>query len=179
MVTIEFPIPASVRATQRFNGMVNFYRRFVPNLAKIFQPIHDHLREFQSKPVKLDWPEDCNSAFDQVKQSLANASPLNHLSDNTELYLAIDASDVAVNAVLQQRVDGNWQPSGFFSKLDDTQNRYSTFAVYFRYLLEAREFFILTDHKHLTTALLKGGKRSLRQERHLDFCSSSQTTSDT
>ena len=98
--------------------MVNFYQRFVPNLAKFLQWIHDHLTDFQSKhkskQVKLDWLEDCNSAFDQVKQSLANASLLNHLSDNTELSPAIDASDVAVGAVLQQRVDGNWQPSGFF-----------------------------------------------------------------
>ena len=74
---LEFPIPTFVRAAQRFNGMVNFYQRFVPNLAKLLQRIHNHLTDFQlkhkSEQVKLDWPEDCNSAFDQVKQSPANA----------------------------------------------------------------------------------------------------------
>jgi hypothetical protein len=73
-----------------------------------------------------------------------------------------DASDVAVGAVLQQRVNNVWQPLGFFTKrLQPAETRDSTFgrellAVYlsirhFRHHLETRQFFILTDHKPLTS----------------------------
>ena len=92
-----------------------------------------------------------------------------------------DASDVAVGAVLQQRVNHVWQPLGFFSKrLQPAETRYSTFgrellAVYlsirhFRHHLEGRQFFVLTDHKPLTYSLnhcLHG--HSSREIRHLDY----------
>ena len=75
-----------------------------------------------------------------------------------------DASDVAVGAVLQQYVNGQWCPIAFFSKsLKAAETRYSTFdrellAIYlavkhFRYFLEGRQFHIWTDHKPLTFAL--------------------------
>lgn len=187
----QFPVPTSVRAVQRFLGMVNFYRRFVPGMARTLQPMHDHLTDFQKRNksgrAKLDWPPPCDVAFKKVKQDLADASLLAHLRDDAELCLATDASDTAVGAVLQQRSEKGWQPLAFFSKkLDSAQRKYSTFdrellAMYtavwhFQYLVEGREFFIMTDHKPLTTALHKGGKRSPRQERHLDFLS--QFTSD-
>ena len=34
---LEFPIPTFVRVAQQFNGIVNFYQHFVPNLAKLLQ----------------------------------------------------------------------------------------------------------------------------------------------
>jgi hypothetical protein len=92
-----------------------------------------------------------------------------------------DASDVAVGAVLQQRVNNVWQPLGFFSKrLQPAETRYSTFgrellAVYlstrhFRHHLEARQFFVLTDHKPLTYALHNSiNRHSPREIRHLDL----------
>ena len=75
-----------------------------------------------------------------------------------------DASDKAVGAVLQQRIENQWFPIAYFSrKLKPSETRYSTFdrellAVYlvikhFRHFVEGREFFVLTDHKPLTYAL--------------------------
>lgn len=74
-----------------------------------------------------------------------------------------DASDSAVGAVLQQCVDGQWQPISFFSKkLEPSETCYSTFdrellAIYlaikhFRCFLEGRTFHVVTDHKPLTFA---------------------------
>ena len=108
---------------------------------------------------------------------------LSHPKTNAELCLMTDASDVADGAVLQQNVDNVWQPLGFFSKrLQPAETRYSTFgrellAVYlsirhFRHHLEARQFFVLTDHKPLTYALHNSiDRHSPREIRHLDFIS--------
>lgn len=85
--------------------------------------------------------------------------------------------------MLQQQVNGSWQPLGFFSKkLDPTQRNYSAYnrellAVYaavkrFRFMLEGRDFFILTDHKPLTFAFRQKAERaSPRQCRHLTYIS--------
>ena len=72
-----------------------------------------------------------------------------------------DASDYAVDEVLQQCINNAWQPLSFFSKkLAPAKTRYSAFdhellAVYatirhFRHNLERRDFFVNTDHKPLT-----------------------------
>jgi len=106
---------------------------------------------------------------------------------NALLNLTTDASDKHVGAVLQQQVNGTWQPLGFFSKkLNPAQSRYSAYdrellAIYmaikhFQYMVEGREFFVYTDHKPLVTAMKSKNTRSPRQERHLDFIS--QFTSD-
>ena len=89
---------------------------------------------------------------------------LSHPKPDAELSRMTNASDFAVGAVLQQKVDNVWQPLGLFSKrLQPAETRYSTFggellAVYlsirhFRHHLEGRQFFVLTDHKPLTYAL--------------------------
>ena len=86
-----------------------------------------------------------------------------------------------MGAVLQKKVQGNWQPLAFFSKkLSPAQRKYSAYdrellAIYeamrhFRHMIEARHFTIYTDHKPLIFAFhQKRDKCSPRQFRHLDF----------
>jgi len=90
-----------------------------------------------------------------------------------------------MGAVLQQRVQDVWQPLAFLSrKLSPAQQKYDRELLaiyeavrYFRYMLEARHFTILTDHKPLTFAFhQKRDKYSPRQFNHLDFVS--QFTTD-
>ena len=95
--------------------------------------------------------------------------------------LITDASDNAVGAVLQQRIQSVWSSLAYFSrKLSTTETRYRTFdrellAVYlaiwlFRHFLEGRQFFVVTDHKPLTFAIISSYKHhSPPQIRHLDF----------
>jgi cleavage and polyadenylation specificity factor subunit 1 len=105
------------------------------------------------------------NAFGESKKAIVAAVELAHPAAAAEIFLAVDASSSHVGAVLQQREAGrSARPLVFFSaKLDAAQVKYSTFdrellACYlairhFRWLLEGRQFYILSDHKPLCFAL--------------------------
>ena len=50
----RFERPRTVKALQRFLGMVNFYRRFLPGIAAVMQPLTDALA---GAPRQLMWME--------------------------------------------------------------------------------------------------------------------------
>ncbi|GFU74293.1 transposon Tf2-6 polyprotein [Trichonephila clavipes] len=134
-----------------------------------------------SKP--LNWSSEAITAFQRCKQALADAALLAHSSPSAPLALHVDASDYAIGGALHQVVDSELQPLPFFSrKLTSSEKSYSAYdrellAIYsairhFRYMLEARDFTVFTDHKPLTYAFRqKSDKCSPRQIRQLDFIS--------
>ena len=184
----DFPQPCSLRKLREFLGLVNFYHRFIPNCAKIMDPLNKLLSSPEKDSRHLSWDEEATTAFNATKQALADATLLVHPKLHAPTCIMADASDWAVGAVLQQYIDGGWRPITYFSKkLRPAETRYSTFdrellAIYlaikhFRYFVEGREFFVLTDHKPLTFALsTHSDKYTPRQTRHLDFIS--QFTAD-
>lgn len=182
---VNYPEPDSISSLRCFNGMVNHYRRFIPNCASLMAPLTDMLR---GKPKRVILSEEAKSAFTKIKQAVADATMLQHPHNRAPLSLAVDASNTAVGAVLQQMINKQWNPIAFFSKrLSPTETRYSTFgrellAIYlairhFRHFVEGREFTVFTDHKPLTYALSSSTDRySPRETRQLDYVS--QFTSD-
>ncbi|CAK1598871.1 unnamed protein product [Parnassius mnemosyne] len=126
-------------------------------------------------------------AFNQCKKGLADATLLAHLDSQTELSIQTDASDTAIGAVLQQYEDSEWQLLAFFStKLSPVQRKYSPYereilAIYeavkhFHYMLEARTFVIITDHKLPAFAFSSSRENcSLRRFRYLNFISQFST----
>jgi hypothetical protein len=85
-----------VKQLQQFLGMVNFYRRFLPGIARKLQPLTDALR---GDPKTLQWPT--TASFEAAKAALAAAVPLAHPTQNAVLSLATDASNMHVGGVLQ------------------------------------------------------------------------------
>lgn len=183
----DYPAPTSLRSLRKFLGLINFYRRFIPNCAKTIQPLTD-LLSTKAKNAPLCLNESQEAAFQKVKMDLVSAMLLVHPVPDAPLCIMVDASDVAVGGALQQLVEDSWQPIAFFSKrLQPAETRYSTFgrellAIYlairhFRHFLEGRQFCIFTDHKPLTYAFNATPDRySPREVRHLDYIS--QFTTD-
>jgi cleavage and polyadenylation specificity factor subunit 1 len=123
----DFPRPHTVKDLQRFLGMVNFYRRFLPKSAQIPTPLTNLLKG-EDLPKALPWDQQHDAAFLAAKAALAAAVPLAHPRPETVLALATDASDTHIGGVLQQKVSGHWQPLGFFSRrLQPAEANYSTF----------------------------------------------------
>lgn len=174
----DFPPPRDKPQLQRFLGLLNFYRRFLPGIARVLLPLTNSLA---SSNLKWSWTPAMEVAFQTARESLCAATTLGHPDPSAPVSLAVDASASHVGAVLQQLVRGAWAPLAFFSrKLSGTEARYSTFdrellAVYlalrhFRFALEGMPFTIFTDHKPLTFALHRiSPPWSSRQQRHLSY----------
>ena len=182
----EYSRPTTAKDLRRYLGMINFYRRFVPNAARTLSPLYDMLVVHNKLPknAPLQWDQKHHDAFNKSKQDMVNAALLAYPKPGAPVYLAADASDTAVGAVLQQQLpDGSMQPLGFFSRrLEETQTKWSIFgrellAVFlgvkhFKHYLEGTPFTIMTDHQALINAAANGKVRDIaRETRHLQFLS--------
>jgi len=178
----RFQRPVLVKDLRRFLGMLNFYRRFIPQAASIQAPLHAEVAGPKVKGSQsVDWTPAMVQAFEDCKASLSHATLLAHPDPSAALALFTEASDTAIGAALQQRVCDAWQPLAFYShKLSSTQQKYNPYdcellAVYeaikySRHMVEGRHFVIFTDHKPLTYAFQqRRDKCSPRQFRHLEF----------
>ena len=175
-----FPVPSTVKALQEFVGMINYYHRFIPQVASTMAPLYDVLK---GKPKSLTWNTPQEEAFQAAKQALSSTTYLKFPAPAVPLTLSTDASDIAMGGVLEQILHGHPQPIAYFSrKLSPTEKRYSTFdrellAVYasvrhFRHFLQGASFTIQTDHLPLVHAFTKKTDPiSARQQRHLSAIS--------
>ena len=100
----EFSRPSTVKGLQEFVGMVNFYHRFVPAAASIMQPLYKAL---VGKPKVLQWNDQMISTFNLTKEALASATMLAHPLTDAPTAVTVDASGVAVGAVLEQLIHGS------------------------------------------------------------------------
>lgn len=184
----EYPPPKTVKGLRRFLGMINFYRRFLPHASEEQAPLHQMLAGPTVKgSTTLTWTPQLPESFDKCKSSLSRMTLLAHPVHNAPLALVCDASTTALGAVLQQRIDDDWQPLAFFSKkMNKAQTQYSAYdrellAIYesikhFRHMIEGRHFVIYTDHKPLTYAFQKKDRTCTpRQFNHLDLISQFST----
>ena len=62
----NYPPPKSVKETRAFLGLCGFYRKFVPNFAKISQP----LTSLTKKDTPYRWTQEQQVAFDKLKEAL-------------------------------------------------------------------------------------------------------------
>ncbi|GFV31629.1 transposon Tf2-8 polyprotein [Trichonephila clavipes] len=150
--------PETVGSLRKFLGLLNFYRRFLPKAAEQQYLLSEFLKgskgKKDSKP--LNWSSEAITAFQRCKQALADAAILANPSPSA--------------------------PLAGLRKLTSSEKSYSAYdrellAIYsairhFRYMLEARDFTVLTNHKPLIYAFRqKSDKCSPRQIRQLDFIS--------
>jgi hypothetical protein len=122
---MDFPPPSDIKQLQRYLGLINFYRRFLPGIAGTLKPLTDLLR---GNPKTLVWSGSAQSVFTAGKAALAACTKLVHPTPGAIVSLAVDASDTHVGGVLQQLNQGSWLPLAFFSrKLSSPELKYSTF----------------------------------------------------
>ena len=184
----EFETPVFIRTLRTFCGMIQFYNRFIPNIALIMAPLNSLLAGKPRKNDKIAWNPEATQAFVDAKTALAQATMLHHPLPDAPTAIAVDASNTTVGAVLQQFHNNEWRPLAFFSKkLQPRERKYSTFgrellAAYlsvkhFHYFIVGIDFTIVTDHKPLVGAIHKRQERDIpRESRQLSYIS--QFTTD-
>ena len=103
-----------MKSLRQLLGIVNFYHHFIPNCASILQTHTNLLMNIKKCDIVVS--SDALSAFSKIKTALTKTTELSHLFPNGELCLAVDASAIKVEAVLQQKVSKSWKPISFFPK---------------------------------------------------------------
>ena len=151
------PPPENVASLRSFLGSIQFYNKFLPNLATITEPLH----RLTKTGVPWSWGKEQADAFLKLKDLLGADTVLAHFDPSLPIGISCDASDVGVGAVLFHRYnDGSERPIANASKtLTTTQRGYSQiqkealaiiFALNkFHQFLYGRCFILVTDHKPL------------------------------
>lgn len=152
----HFPRPISVKHTQSFLGLCNYYRRYIENYAGIARPLYNLCK----KENEFVWTSECEDSFEKFKELLSNP-PILIFPNFAEIFiLRTDCSMIAAAGVLSQGEIPDDRPIQYFSKvLNPAQTRYSTIeqellaiilsVEHFHYYLLGREFLIVTDHRPL------------------------------
>ncbi len=93
--------------------MCGFYRKHIPEFAKISLPLYELTR----KDVEFKWTESCQTSFDALKAALVQAPILVRADVSQPFIVTSDASQTHVGGVLSQiQEDGSDRPVGYFSK---------------------------------------------------------------
>ena len=163
---LKAPQPQNREKLESFLGMVQYYGRHVPELSTLSGPLNELRRNnvvFKRTPKQ-------HSSFEKLKTELARQRVLTHFDDKRELFLATDASEYGVAAVLFHKATpevgsnikaqtGEKVISYASRTLSTAERNYSqidkeALAIIFgikkydKYLM-GRHFTLYTDHKPL------------------------------
>ena len=154
---VQAPVPRNVSELRSFLGLVNYYGKFLPNLATTLSPLYSLLHRSQ----RWVWGPSQDKAFAMVKELLQSSRVLVHFDKSLPLVLSCDASPYGVGAVLVHTMpNGDERPVAFASRtLTETERKYSqlekealaiVFSVRkFHQYIYGRPFELRTDHKPL------------------------------
>ena len=155
------PEPQNVTQLKSFLGLLNYYGKFIPNLATLIHPLNHLLRE----DVKWKWTAECAKAFAEAKQVLTSSKVLVHYDPTLPITLAGDAPAYGIGAVISHVMpDGTEHPIAFAScTLSPSERNYAQlekealsldFGIkrFYQYLY-GRKFTLVTDHKPLLAIL--------------------------
>ncbi|KAH9151584.1 hypothetical protein AeRB84_005833 [Aphanomyces euteiches] len=173
----SWPVSSSQTELRSWLGLATYLHKFSANFASLAQPLSVLL----GKDAPWVWTDECNEAFNAVKQSMM-AAPVLALPDFSRPFSVVcDASVKAIGCCLMQvGADGRDRPVSYQSRqLQKAEKAYPVHDLEllamkyaltkFRiYLLGSKPFVVYTDHASLRTAV-QSPHISQRMARWLSF----------
>ena len=157
----NLPRPDTVSGVRGFVGHVNYYRQFIKSFAMICQLLTQLLKKPPFDGSSPVWTHECTVAFEELKRQLDSAPILVSPCWTKVFYVYVDASNVAIGAVLSQKDDKNFDHPIYYAsrQLVAVEQNYSTIEwealgmVYsvqnFRHYLLGYSFVFYVDYDAL------------------------------
>ncbi|XP_044714694.1 reverse transcriptase (RNA-dependent DNA polymerase) domain-containing protein [Hirsutella rhossiliensis] len=159
----EWEAPTTVKGVRSFLGFANYYRIFIPDYAKITQPLDALLK----KGTAFCWGRAENEAFHELKRRFCESPVLKQWDPSLPTFLETDCSGYALGGVLSQEgPDGRRHSCAFFSKrLSPAEYNYPIHDKEMLAIMRCLDnwnaelrscgpFTILTDHRNLEASTL-------------------------
>ena len=119
----NFPIPRRQKNIKQFLGLVDYYRRFILNFAKIAKPLNHLLKA----GVPFKWVEPQQTAFETLRDIICSEPLLQYPDFMKPFVVTTDESNFALGAVLSQGEIGQDLPIAYASRtLNDAELKYFT-----------------------------------------------------
>jgi hypothetical protein len=174
-VVANWQEPDNLKDLQRFLGLCNYFRRFVPKYSEVARPL---TRLTGKDAFHTPFTEQESNAFKKLKQALVSPPVLAIPDFNHPFEVYVDASDIACGGILLQHN----RPVAFYSKsFTPAERNYpvhdreclAIVSAYreWRCYLEGCQSKCFTDH-HPLTQLQSQPQISRRQARWLEFLAS-------
>lgn len=149
--------PTSKKELQRFLGMINYLRSFIPNMAELTEP----LRQLLKNKVDFLWTNNHEKTVETLKQMLTKSPILQPFDINKKVVIQTDASKNGVGCVLLQHK----KPVAYASRsLNDAETNYAQIekellailysCLKFHHYIYGRIVEIHTDHKPLVSIMV-------------------------
>jgi hypothetical protein len=123
-VIVNLPAPKTVCQLRATLGHTRYYRKFIKVYAQITKPMEKLLR----KDTKYQWNDECQQGLDTLKEKMVTAPILVFRDWEKTFHVHVDASTIALGAILAQPGAGDLDhPIAFASrKLLDSEQNYNT-----------------------------------------------------
>ncbi|XP_069110157.1 uncharacterized protein [Argopecten irradians] len=110
---VKSPRHENMTQLRSFLGLVNYYRRFLPNLATVEAPLNQLLQHDNT----WCWTDECDQSFQKVKELITSEQVLCHYNPKLPVKLACDASPHGLGSLLSHITeDGTERPVAFASR---------------------------------------------------------------
>ena len=152
----DWPTPKTPTQVRSFLGLASYYRRFIRAFAEVAAPLH----RLTEKKKEFVWTDECDSAFEKLKEALITAPVLAYPKEQGQFVLDTDASAFAIGGVLSQVHDGEERVIAYGSKaLSKPERNYCVtrrellaivvFLRKYRHYIGGSKVKVRTDHGSL------------------------------
>ena len=164
----NLPAPKDVTGVKSIMGVINYFRKFIPNCSILAEPLLILTRGKKRLKSNFVWGDDQQASFEALKECLINAPILKFPNFEKEFCIETDASLVGLGAVLSQSQDDygfeNRFPVAYASQLlSEAERNYGitnleglavSWAIsHFETYIHRMHFTVITDHSALKTFL--------------------------
>ena len=126
-IILDLKHPVNPKQVRVLLGQIGYYRNFIRHYSDMTYPLEELLKEDQ----EYDWTEECDASFDTLKKKSVEAPILRFPNWSVKFHVHIDASGIAIGAILTQHGDDGMEYPIMYSsrKLNKEERKYSMIEI--------------------------------------------------